>query len=517
MSKLIRLAGPMGTALALLAAAPAQAASEPAGGAATGEIVIATLGAGLLTTLLLAVGMGHRSGRLKVLGRVAAWTEGKTGLPGWAALPGAISSVALLVALLGMYWDISLHIDKGRDAGPLANPAHYLILAGLFGVFAAGFLAMVLPRERPGRSAVRITRDWHAPVGGVLLFACGAFSLAGFPLDDFWHRLFGQDVTLWGPTHLMLIGGAAMTLVGRSVLLVEGARVARAKGGGGSRSTGPSMMRFQRASLVGAFLIGLARAFGGAILFALPLLMTMEMWRLGSTMGELRLALFLAATLPVLGGLAYYAGFEESFGWRDFILFPLVAYAVAFTAAGAVLLLLAVLQPGMSADEVIGKLALQAVPASIGAMLARSQLGAQSEEQQEQPRRRTYGAALFLATVGALFLAFNVAPTEEVVLISQMMTGWHAVAVVLASLLMMHAFVYAVEFRGQAAIAPGVSLWSEFLRLTVVAYALALLVSLYVLWTFGRADGLPFGELLIETVVLGFPAALGAAAARLIL
>jgi len=64
---------------------------------------------------------------------------------------------------------------------------------------------------------------------------------------------------------------------------------------------------------------------------------------------------------------------------------------------------------------------------------------------------------------------------------------------------------------------PGVSLWSEFLRLTVVAYALALLVSLYVLWTFGRADGLPFGELLIETVVLGFPAALGAASARLIL
>ena len=49
-----------------------------------------------------------------------------------------------------MYWDISLHIDDGRDAGPLANPAHYLILAGLFGVFAAGVLAMALPRETPG-------------------------------------------------------------------------------------------------------------------------------------------------------------------------------------------------------------------------------------------------------------------------------------------------------------------------------------------------------------------------------
>jgi len=103
------------------------------------------------------------------------------------------------------------------------------------------------------------------------------------------------------------------------------------------------------------------------------------------------------------------------------------------------------------------------------------------------------------------------------VLIAQMMTGWHAVALVIVSLLLMHAFVYAVEFRGQRPIAEGISPWSEFLRLTVVAYALALLVCLYVLWTFGRADGLPFPELLIETVVLGFPAALGAAAARLIL
>jgi len=171
----------------------------------------------------------------------------------------------------------------------------------------------------------------------------------------------------------------------------------------------------------------------------------------------------------------------------------------------------------MSADEVVGKVALQAVPASIGAMLARSQLGAQDEEQDEQRRRDSYGGALFLAGVGALFLAFNVAPTEEVVLIAQMMSGWHAVALAIVSLLLMHAFVYAVEFRGQHPIAEGVSPWSEFLRLTVVAYALALLICLYVLWTFGRADGLAFPELLIETVVLGFPAALGAAAARLIL
>ena len=42
-------------------------ASEPAGGAATADIVIATLGAVVLTTVLFALGLGHRSGRVKLL------------------------------------------------------------------------------------------------------------------------------------------------------------------------------------------------------------------------------------------------------------------------------------------------------------------------------------------------------------------------------------------------------------------------------------------------------------------
>jgi putative integral membrane protein (TIGR02587 family) len=263
------------------------------------------------------------------------------------------------------------------------------------------------------------------------------------------------------------------------------------------------------------FLVALARAFGGAIIFALPLLMTMEMWSLGFYMDDLRLALFVAVIFPVLGGLAYYAGFEESFGWRDIVLNALVAYAVGFAAAAAILALLGVLQPGMSVDEVVGKIALQAVPGSIGAMLARSQLCARDEEEEEEERRDTYGGELFLAGVGALFMAFNVAPTEEVVLIAQMITAWHALGLIALSLAIMHAFVYAMHFRGHVALSPDVSFWSEFLRLTVVAYMIALIVCIYVLWIFGRADGLAPAELLMQVVVLGLPAAVGAAAARL--
>jgi len=43
----------------------------------------------------------------------------------------------------------------------------------------------------------------------------------GFPTDDLWHEVFGQDVTLWGPTHLVLLTGGQLTIVCILGLLVE--------------------------------------------------------------------------------------------------------------------------------------------------------------------------------------------------------------------------------------------------------------------------------------------------------
>src|SRR4051812_25928551 len=184
-------------------------------------------------------------------------------MPAWAALPLGVGGGALEIALLGMYWDISLHIDQGRDPGPLANPAHYLILVGLFGIFAAGVIDMSLPRTEAeaGTRSLRIADGWYAPVGGLLMAACGAFALTGFPLDDMWHRLFGQDVTLWGPTHLMLIGGAGMSLIGMAVLL--------ASFRGANEGTVPSVATLRKVGLMGGLLIGLS-TFQGEFDFGVP-------------------------------------------------------------------------------------------------------------------------------------------------------------------------------------------------------------------------------------------------------
>src|SRR5688500_12555382 len=242
----------------LLALTTAAESAKPAGGAAIGEVIGATAGAVIATSVLFTLIYLHRAGKSNLLQRLADFSERISGMPGWVTLPSVVGTGSLLVALLGMYWDIALHINVGRDEGPLANPAHYLILVGLFGIFAAGCIAVGLPKgEKPTPSAVRITEGWYAPVGAILIALAGGYALLGFPLDDMWHRLFGQDVTLWGPTHLRLIGGAGMTLIGQAILLREGRP---AKDASGARSTRYERYATQirRVSAMGGLLIGLS-------------------------------------------------------------------------------------------------------------------------------------------------------------------------------------------------------------------------------------------------------------------
>lgn len=265
--------------------------------------------------------------------------------------------------------------------------------------------------------------------------------------------------------------------------------------------------------------VGLARAFGGAIFFSLPLLMTMEMWWLGFYMDRWRLLLLMLVIIPVLIGLDHYSGFRDTSSWGEDVVDGLVAYGVGIVASAAVLVLLGVLTPEMPPHEWVGKIALQSVPAAFGAVLASSQLGGDEDDERSEDAAAEggYGAELFLMVAGAIFLAFNVAPTEEMILIAFRMSAWHAIVMIVVSLGMMHAFVHSVGFHGTHSAPEGVPEWSVFLRFTVVGYALALVVSAYVLWTFGRFDSGGQALLAMETVVLAFPASLGAAAARLVI
>ncbi len=277
------------------------------------------------------------------------------------------------------------------------------------------------------------------------------------------------------------------------------------------------------------FVVGLGRAAGGALLFSLPMLMTMEMWWMGFTMRPLQIAALLSALIPILVGLAFYSGFEEPVGILGAIIDAFVAYCVGLVIAATILIVLAVLKPiNATLDEIVGKIILLAMAASYGAVLASSQMSGEDahqahNERQEKSIKNAYNnlgcyfREMFLMLAGAIFLALNVAPTEEVILVAFKMTAWHGIVLVSLSLVIMHAFVFNLKFHGQVSIPEEHSATSVFIRFTIPGYAVALLVSLFCLWVFGRTEYTAFDEVVMSTTVLAMPAAVGAAAARLIL
>ena len=236
----------MASMLGLIAEEP-----PPAGGGDIGEILLATAVSFAAVAVVVALGVQHR--RKGLLNPLVRQVEERTGLPAWTVLPVLIVGVSLMVAVWGYYWDVSWHIDRGRDPGAFANPAHWFIIIGLDGIAFGGLLALILGDDR-SRSSVRITRGWSVPVGGVLLAVCGCVALAGFPLDDIWHRLFGQDVTAWGPTHIQLIGGASLSTLACWALVVEGERVA----GPVETRLGRVLGRVTDVGFAGALLIGMS-------------------------------------------------------------------------------------------------------------------------------------------------------------------------------------------------------------------------------------------------------------------
>lgn len=113
------------------------------------------------------------------------------------------------IAIWGTQWDIQWHLTIGRDSFWIAP--HVMTYSGVTILVLAslGVLAWMTVRGgealEPGTIRVfglRGTPGYHLAAWGILL------TVAAAPIDDLWHRLFGLDVTLWSPPHLLGLLGA---------------------------------------------------------------------------------------------------------------------------------------------------------------------------------------------------------------------------------------------------------------------------------------------------------------------
>ena len=128
-----------------------------------------------------------------------------------AALWGLL--VAKLIGGWGVQWDIQWHVRIGRDSFWIAPHVMTYASVALSVLLSFGILGLTTLRG-PALSSPRTTR-FLGLVGtrGFHLAAWGiALTVLAAPIDDLWHRLFGVDVTLWSPPHLLgLLGSAVNT------------------------------------------------------------------------------------------------------------------------------------------------------------------------------------------------------------------------------------------------------------------------------------------------------------------
>lgn len=282
------------------------------------------------------------------------------------------------------------------------------------------------------------------------------------------------------------------------------------------RSTAQSSSRFV-AITNRQYAVALSRAFAGALIFGLPLLLTMEMWWLGIYLEPHRLVVFTLANIVLLYFLSQVAGFEESHSRLDDLLDAFSAYFAATLTAAVALYLIGAFETDMAWVDVAGIIAIQAVPASFGAMIGAKLMGEGDAIERSERLRDTYPGQLFLMLAGALFLSFTVAPTEEVLLIAVRIGPVQTLGLLAGSIVLLHMILYVSGFRGQPGRRSTGGQGAALLRQTLPGYGLAVLAALFILWTFGRLEDAAPWLMATAAIVLAVPGAVGAAISRIVI
>lgn len=147
---------------------------------------------------------------------------------------GAVVLLGSVICFLGTSWDIQWHSLIGRDR--ILIPPHLMMLSGV-ALGGIGALSDVLVETIWARRN-RLVAERTVPFAGLFNASLGAYAAGfaaldaavAFPLDSYWHAVYGIDVTIWAPFHVMILGGMAMTALGGAYLLASAGRLAAGQG-----------------------------------------------------------------------------------------------------------------------------------------------------------------------------------------------------------------------------------------------------------------------------------------------
>lgn len=268
----------------------------------------------------------------------------------------------------------------------------------------------------------------------------------------------------------------------------------------------------------------------GGFLFGTPLLYTMEVWFIGSYVQPAILLGILAITFLIVLSINRLEGFRPQ---ESETIFGAIAETVETLAIGIVCatLMLVILQRitwQTSLTEALGKVIFEGVPFSLGVAFSRSLLSGDSEvdldEENDSDRTSSNKSIAWKDTlgdlvatlIGALFIAFSIAPTDEVrVLAASASPGWLLI-IMTASLIISYGIVFASEITNyqQRLKQPGIFQTPQ--SETVMSYLVSLIIGMLMLWFFQKLTvSDPWYVWLRYSIILGLPASIGGAAGRL--
>lgn len=274
----------------------------------------------------------------------------------------------------------------------------------------------------------------------------------------------------------------------------------------------------------------LVRAASGGLLFGIPLLYTMEIWWIGAHTSPLQTASVLGLTAVPLYLLNKTSGFRSkgTVRVRDAAMDTIEAVALGLVLVTIVLVLLREITGATPLNEALAKVVYEALPFCLGIGVANHFLrsgrdagdddtdddsGDSGDDEADTSLHATL-ADLGATSIGAVFIALNIAPTDEVpMLVTAMTTPW-ILALVATSILTSYGIVFVAGFAGQDRRHSQVGVFQSPVTETIASYLVALAFAALMLALFQRLEG-PRSLMLEQVVVLGFPAAIGGAAGRL--
>lgn len=278
----------------------------------------------------------------------------------------------------------------------------------------------------------------------------------------------------------------------------------------------------------------LMRALAGGSIVGMPLLYTMEMWFRGATLSPWHQLAVLGAALVVNFFFCLVSGFRHESTALEAAMQAVTSVGIAMLYSLAILWLIGSIDVDNSLSEIMGKVLLEAAAVSLGISFAdqhfRNKTRTGDEEQQDKGQKQRPRPSLeqlesqqlradlmdvTATVVGSTLFALNVAPTEEVLLITTRLNFWHLLAVLVATVVLCYVILYASGFEDQPVFVKSVfqSAWAE----TGMTIAVSMLVALSLIWLLGERELMSHHSALVGgVVVLGLPATVGGAAGRLI-